>query len=72
MAIRKGLEPSTSSVTGWHSKPTELPDPIRNQISVRRYAGPDIEYRAPTSRTKSNSLILTCKFPAPRCPVSDF
>ena len=28
MAIRKGLEPSTSSVTGWHSKPTELPDRI--------------------------------------------
>ena len=25
MATRKGLEPSTSSVTGWHSKPTELP-----------------------------------------------
>ena len=25
MATRTGLEPSTSSVTGWHSKPTELP-----------------------------------------------
>ena len=25
MATRKGLEPSTSSVTGWRSKPTELP-----------------------------------------------
>ena len=25
MATRRGLEPLTSSVTGWHSKPTELP-----------------------------------------------
>ena len=25
MATRNGLEPSTSSVTGWRSKPTELP-----------------------------------------------
>ena len=24
LATQKGLEPSTSSVTGWHSKPTEL------------------------------------------------
>ena len=28
LATRKGLEPSTSSVTGWHSKPTELPGQI--------------------------------------------
>ena len=26
MAVRTGLEPATSAVTGQHSKPTELPD----------------------------------------------
>ena len=30
MAIRKGFEPSTSSVTGWHSNQTELPGRIKN------------------------------------------
>ena len=34
-AIRKGLEPSTSSVTGWHSKPTELPDHISGSNRAR-------------------------------------
>ncbi len=34
-AIRKGLEPSTSSVTGWHSKPTELPDHISGNNRAR-------------------------------------
>ena len=55
MATRKGLEPSTSSVTGWHSKPTELPghllsgnnrartcDPllVRQMLSQLSYAPP--------------------------------
>ena len=35
MATRKGLEPSTSSVTGWHSKPTELPDHISGNNRAR-------------------------------------
>ena len=34
-AVRTGLEPATSAVTGQHSKPTELPD--RRVISASRY-----------------------------------
>ncbi len=35
MATRNGLEPSTSSVTGWRSKPTELPGQKLVHHSIR-------------------------------------
>ena len=35
MATRNGLEPSTSSVTGWRSKPTELPGHIGGNNRAR-------------------------------------
>ena len=35
LATRRGLEPLTSSVTGWHSKPTELPGRIGGNNRTR-------------------------------------
>ena len=34
MATQMGLEPTTSSVTGWHSKPTELLRQVRFETLV--------------------------------------
>ena len=59
MATRKGLEPSTSSVTGWHSKPTELPG--RNWWAFRDLnPGPTgYEPAALTTELKALDLILS-------------
>ncbi len=66
MATRKGLEPSTSSVTGWHSKPTELPGQIIGGNNRARTCDPllvrqmlsQLSYAPPPCRAHGTYYII--------------